>query len=383
MAHLTAPSPGASPVMASHLFDVTIIGGGPVGLFAAFYAGLRQMTTKIIDSMEELGGQLTALYPEKYVFDVAGFPKVYARDLAKNLVEQAMEYRPTVCLGQTVKTLTILKTPADAAKEPTEIQGAVASGVTVYKLTSDAPDETCTHYTRTLIISAGAGAFAPRKLTLKEAPALENRGLYYSCKSKSIFANKRVLIAGGGDSAIDWALNLRETAAGGNGSGITLIHRSNKFRAHEDSVRRLQSTMSKIITHGEIESLISENGKLKAAVIHLKEKKEKITLEVDAVLVQFGFISSLGPIEHWPIHIEKKKAILVNHVMETNLPGVFAVGDVATFEKPEAKLKLIVTGFGEAAIAVCTAKTRVDPHAKLFPGHSSEMTTQAESIVTV
>ncbi len=382
MAHLTAPDAGSSPVAPSHLFDITIIGGGPVGLFAAFYAGMRQMTTKIIDSMEELGGQLTALYPEKYVFDVAGFPKVYARDLAKNLVEQAMEYHPTISLGETVKTLSVLKTAADAVGEPAEIQGVVASGSTVYKLTSDRAGEVIHHYTRTLIISAGAGAFAPRKLTLKEAPALENRGLYYSCKSKSIFSDKRVLIAGGGDSAIDWALNLRETAKGSDGSGIMLVHRTNKFRAHEDSVRRLQATKSKIHTHCEIESLVSENGHLKAAVLNLKEKKEKVTVEVDAVLVQFGFISSLGPIKDWPLRIEKS-SIHVNHVMETILPGVFAVGDVATFEKPEGKLKLIVTGFGEAAIAVCTAKTRIDPHAKLFPGHSSEMTSQAESVVTI
>src|SRR3954469_23322206 len=171
MAHLIAPDAGASPVSSSHLFDVTIIGGGPVGLFAAFYAGLRQMTTKIVDSLEELGGQLTALYPEKYVFDEAGFPKVYARDLAKNLIEQAMQYRPTVNLGETCKTLTLLKTEAEAAGEPAEIQSAIAEGVSVYKITTDK----AVHYTRTLIIAAGAGAFAPRKLTLKEAPALENR----------------------------------------------------------------------------------------------------------------------------------------------------------------------------------------------------------------
>src|SRR3954463_5646642 len=155
MAHLIAPDAGASPVSALHVFDITIIGGGPVGLFGAFYAGLRQMTTKIIDSLEELGGQLTALYPEKYVFDVAGFPKIYARDLAKNLIEQAMEYRPTVSLGEMVKTLEVLK--GSAPNEPAEIQGALAQGVTVFKITSDH----ATHYTRTVIISAGSGAFSP------------------------------------------------------------------------------------------------------------------------------------------------------------------------------------------------------------------------------
>src|ERR1051325_7465441 len=129
MPHLTAPSAGSAPMASTHLFDVTIIGGGPVGLFAAFYAGLRQMTTKIIDSLEELGGQLTALYPEKFVFDVAGFPKVYARDLAKNLIEQAMEYRPTVCLGETCKSLEILQ--GSAPNEPSEIAGVVAGGATI------------------------------------------------------------------------------------------------------------------------------------------------------------------------------------------------------------------------------------------------------------
>ncbi|HEY4328310.1 MAG TPA: NAD(P)/FAD-dependent oxidoreductase, partial [Phycisphaerae bacterium] len=307
-------------------------------------------------------------------------PKVYARDLAKNLIQQALEYTPTINLGETVKTLTLLT--GEIPDEPSEIQGVVAQGARVYKITSERGGALVSHYTRTLIIAAGAGAFAPRKLTLKEAPGLENRGLYYSCKSKAVFMDKRVLIVGGGDSAIDWALNLRETAAGGDGSGITLIHRSNKFRAHEDSVRKLQVTKTKIMTFTEIESLNAGDGKVKSVTLFNKETKEKKTMEVDAVLVQFGFISSLGAIKDWPIQIEKS-SIRVNHVMETNLAGVFAVGDVATFEKPEAKLKLIVTGFGEAAIAVCTAKTRIDPHAKMFPGHSSEMTSQAESIVTV
>ncbi len=190
--HMSAPSPGASPIMPSHVFDITIIGGGPVGLFAAFYAGMRQMTTKIIDSLEELGGQLTALYPEKYVFDVAGFPKIYARDLAKNLIEQAMEYRPTVSLGETARTLEILKGHGDFSKEPAEVQGVIAQGATIYKLTSDRAGggEHSVHYTRTLVITAGAGAFAPRKLAIKDAAAWENRGVYYACRSKAAFTDK-------------------------------------------------------------------------------------------------------------------------------------------------------------------------------------------------
>jgi ferredoxin/flavodoxin---NADP+ reductase len=373
MAHPTLPTAGTTTVLPSHLFDVTIIGGGPVGLFGAFYAGMRQMSTKIIDSLEELGGQLTTLYPEKYVFDVAGFPKIYARDLANNLIEQAMEYRPTICLGETVTVLESLTAPAE--QEPPEIQNAVAQGSTVYKITSDKG----VHYTRTLVISAGAGAFSPKKLPLKEAVALENRGVHYTCKSKSIFAGKRVLIVGGGDSAVDWAMNLRTTAAGGDGSGITVIHRRNQFRAHEDSVRRLQATKTKILTFWEIESLIESNGKLMGVIIANSQTKEKQTLEVDAVLVQIGFNSSLGPIKNWPLKFEKG-SILVDAHMETNLPGIFAAGDVASFP---GKLKLIATGFGEAVIAVNVAKTRIDPKAKAFPGHSSEMTTQADSMVTI
>ena len=374
MPHMSAPLAGVTPVASPHLFDVTIIGGGPVGLFGAFYAGLRQMTCKIIDSLEELGGQLTALYPEKYVYDVAGFPKVYARDLAKNLIEQAMAYQPTVCLGEVVMTLEALKGHAPA--EPPEIQGALAQGLTVYKITSDH----ATHYTRTLIISAGSGAFSPKKLMLKDAAtvaALENRGVYYACKSKSVFADKRVLIAGGGDSAIDWAMNLKETAAGGDGSGITLIHRRNQFRAHEEAVKRLQETKVRILTFCEIDAIHHDDGVIKAVELVNSQTKSRMTLHVDAVLVQFGFSSSLGPIKHWPLKIERS-AIAVNQEMETELPGVFAVGDVSTFK---GKLKLIVTGFGEAAIAVNVAKTRIDPHAKMFPGHSSEMS--AETMVTI
>ena len=378
MAHMSAPAPGASPLMPTHVFDVTIIGGGPVGLFAAFYAGLRQMSTKIIDSLEELGGQLTALYPEKYVFDVAGFPKIYARDLAKNLIQQAMEYQPTVSLGETARTLEVLKGAAE--NEPAEVQGVLETGATVYKITSERMGGGFSvHYTRTLVITAGAGAFAPRKLPIKDAVPFENKGVYYACRSKSVFTEKRVLIVGGGDSAVDWALNLRDITHGHDGSGISLILRRNQFRAHENSVRQLQATRAHIMTYWELESIVSENGRLTGAVIFNNQTKEKRTLHVDAVLAQFGFQSSLGPIEKWPIKIEKK-SIVVSRLMETELPGVFAAGDVAHFE---GKLKLIATGFGEAAVAVNVAKTRIDPHAKVFPGHSSEMTSQAESVVTV
>ena len=341
----------------SDLFDLTIIGGGPVGLFAAFYAGLRHMKTKIIDSLEELGGQLTTLYPEKLIFDVAGFPKILARDLAHQLIQQAMEAAPTISLGETVRHLEAIPTPEGTAHP-------------LYRITSDKG----VHHTKTLIIAAGAGAFSPKKLRIRDAATFEGQGLHYACRSKSVFAGKRVLIVGGGDSAIDWCLNLRDTA-----EAITLIHRRNQFRAHEDSMRQLQATGIAIHTFCEIQQLESAEGRLVAAHIENSQTKEVRRLDVDAVLVQIGFDTSLGPIKEWPLKIERG-SIAVNSHMETALPGIFAAGDVAAFD---GKLKLIATGFGEAATAVNYCKTRIDPKAKFFPGHSSEMTPQHESTVTI
>jgi thioredoxin reductase (NADPH) len=356
-----APTPATAPLATAppdaDIFDLTIIGGGPVGLFAAFYAGLRHMKTKIIDSLEELGGQLTTLYPEKFIFDVAGFPKILARDLAHQLIQQAMTATPTISLGETVRHL-----------EPLAVSGEPAHPL--YRIVSDKG----VHYTKTLLIAAGAGAFSPKKLRLPEAPGLENKGLFYSCKAKSVFAGKNVLIVGGGDSAIDWSLNLRDTA-----NSITLIHRRNQFRAHEDSVRQLQASGIPILTFFEIAGLQATDGVLSAVTIENSQTKEKRTLPMDAVLIQIGFDTSLGPIKEWPLKIERG-AIAVNPHMETALPGVFAAGDVAAYD---GKLKLIATGFGEGATAVNYAKTRIDPKAKAFPGHSSELTPQHESTVTI
>jgi thioredoxin reductase len=325
---------------------------------------MRHLKTKIIDSLEELGGQLAALYPEKFVFDVAGFPKILARDLSNNLIEQAMQYHPTICLGEIVTHLdAITEVPGVAPADP-------PNPTPLYKITTNKG----THYTRTVMIAAGGGAFSPRKLMLKEAPALENHGVHYFVRSKSTFAGKNVLIVGGGDSAVDWALNLLDVAA-----EITLIHRRNQFRAHEDSVRRMQKSRVKLLTFFELQKLLSENGELTGVIIENNQTKETKTLKVDAVLAQLGFLSSLGPLKEWPLKLEHH-AIAVNTHIQTNLPGIFAAGDVATFD---GKLKLIATGFGEAATAVNYAKTLIDPHAKVFPGHSSELTPQAASNVTV
>lgn len=327
--------------MTGEIVDVAIIGAGPTGLFAAFYAGLRQMSIKLLDSLEILGGQLTTLYPEKYIYDVAGFPKVLAKELSNGLVEQAMQYGPTVCLGEQVRELSY-----DEASR-------------VYTLTTPQ----AAHQARSIIISAGVGAFQAKMLPLANAKQYEGRGLHYFVKELSGFRDRRVLIVGGGDSAVDWA-NMLAPIAG----QITLIHRRDQFRAHEDSVKKMRCTSCRIKTFFELKS-IAGNGRLERAVIYDNRSKCEETLDVDDVLVNIGFVSSLGPIKDWGLEIEGSQ-IKVDSMMQTNRPGIFAAGDICTYP---GKLKLIATGFGEACIAVNYAKHYLDPSANIFPGHSSNM----------
>jgi len=326
---------------ASDPVDVAIIGAGPTGLFTAFYAGLRQMSIKLLDSLEILGGQLTTLYPEKYIYDVAGFPKILSKDLSAGLVEQAMQYNPTVCLGEQVREL------------------AYDEATRVYTLTTPKG----THAVRSIIISGGVGAFQPKTLSLPNARQYEGRGLHYFVKELSGFKGRRVLIVGGGDSAVDWA-NMLAPIAG----QITLIHRRDQFRAHEDSVEKMKCTSCRIKTFYELKA-ISGNGRLERAVIYDNRTKAEETLEIDDVLVNIGFVSSLGPIKDWGLEIEGSQ-IKVDSMMQTNRPGIFSAGDICTYP---GKLKLIATGFGEACIAVNYAKHYLDPSANIFPGHSSNM----------
>lgn len=319
--------------------DVTVIGGGPVGLFAAFYAGLRGMSVRIIDSLPELGGQLTALYPEKYIYDMPGFPKVLAKDLAVQMAEQAQMFDPELVLEETAQTLT------------EDAEGfLIGTGNGIYP-------------TRAVIISAGAGAFSPTKLGVPLEDDYVGRGLTYGVREKSAFEGKRILVVGGGDSAFDWCLNLEPIA-----KEIALVHRRDHFRAHEESVKQVQESRVEMRLWQVIKELHGVD-RLEAVTIENTQTKELERVETDAVIVNVGFKSSLGPIKDWDLVIEKNQ-IVVNDQFETNRPGVFAVGDVCTFP---SKMKLIATGVGEAAIAAGFAKLRLDPEAKLFPGHSSDM----------
>lgn len=321
------------------VYDITIIGGGPTGLFTAFYGGMRQTSVKIIESLPQLGGQLSALYPEKYIYDVAGFPKIRAQELIDNLKEQMDKFDPTICLEEAVQ------------KVEKQEDG-------VFKITTDKE----THLSKTIIITAGNGAFQPRRLELESAVKYEKSNLHYFINDLNQFAGKKVVVCGGGDSAVDWALMLEPIA-----EKVTLVHRRDKFRAHEHSVENLMNSKVEIKTPYVPVELIGD-GEIKQMVLE-KVKGDKETIDVDAVIVNFGFVSSLGPIKEWGLEIEKN-SIVVNSKMETNIEGIYAAGDICTYD---GKVKLIACGFGEAPTAVNNAKAYMDPNAKIQPLHSSSM----------
>ncbi len=324
-----------------HHSDIAIIGAGPAGLYAAYYAGMRHMSVTLVDSLPDLGGQLIALYPEKLIYDVAGYPSVLAKDLAARLIEQGLQYQPNVRMGENAKEL---------AHDPAN---------NTWRLQTDKS----TLVARTILVAAGVGAFAARRLPIPDAGRFEGGGLYYTVGSIEQFRGRRVLIVGGGDSAFDWANLLAPVT-----SSQTLIHRTDRFRAHEGSVQRLRTGPTRVLTFHELRQL---HGDRHIERVTLYDNRSDITqtIDVDDVLVNIGFTSTLGPLKEWGLEIERN-AIRVDHRMMSNLPGVFAAGDVATYP---GKLKLISVGFAEAAIAVNHAKQFIDPSSKLFPGHSSEI----------
>ncbi|MBB6632693.1 NAD(P)/FAD-dependent oxidoreductase [Cohnella thailandensis] len=327
-------------VESAAMSDVIIIGGGPAGMFAAFYGGMRQMSVTLIESMPQLGGQLAALYPEKYIYDVAGFPKVKAQDLVDSLKKQMSHFSSNVRLEEKVQTVRKL---ADRHFEVTTDKG--------------------TYEAKSIIITGGVGAFEPRRLELPEASKYEGVNLHYFVNDLERYRGQKVLISGGGDSALDWALMLEPIA-----ESVTLVHRRDKFRAHEHSVELLEKSSVKVIVPSEIVALRGEE-RIESVTLADVKTKEETVLEVDSVIVTFGFISSLGPISEWGLNIEGG-SIVVDSRMETNVEGIFAAGDITTYP---GKLKLIAVGFGEAPTAINNAKVYVDPKAKLSPGHSSNM----------
>jgi ferredoxin/flavodoxin---NADP+ reductase len=329
----------------SEIVDITVIGAGPTGLAAAYYGAHRDASVRIVESLEQVGGQVAAVYPEKHIFDVAGYPKINGQELIDRLTEQAMQYSPDVRLGETIETIEHLDGDVIALH--------TARGETLM--------------TRTMIITAGHGAFNPRKLGIDDLERWEGNGLHYFVKQKAAFAGRRVALVGGGDSALDWAMGLQDTAA----LPIRLIHRRDRFRGLESSqneVRRLaEEGRVEILTPCEVRG-IDGNGRVEAIHVENTETGETQRVEVDELVTLLGFVSHLGPIANWGLEFENKRQIRVSQTMETNLPGIYAAGDVAGFE---GKITLITVGFSEAAIAANHAVARIRGE-KAQPKYSTE-----------
>ena len=333
-------------IMTHELRDITIVGAGPTGLYALFYAGMRGVSAQVIDALPQAGGQLAALYPEKLIFDVAGFPRVLAKDLVSGLHDQSAQFGNPMHLNRTVTGLD-------------EVEGRFVVRTT----DGDFP-------TRSVVIAGGIGAFTPRKLPQTVTHPWYGRGIDDVVLDPERYANKRVLIVGGGDSAFDWAQQLRPRA-----SHVTLIHRSDRFRAHQATVDDVlgaaaRSDRTDVQTFHELHDVVSADGeKVSGAIIRATKDKTTRTIDVDFILPMLGFVSDIGALAEWGLNVEKDE-IIVTPQMETGRAGVYAAGDITTYA---GKLKLISVGFGEAATAVNQAVHWIYPEKKVNPGHSSNL----------
>ena len=287
--------------MTQDVRDITIIGGGPTGLYAAFYAGMRERSVRIIDSLPELGGQLMALYPEKPIYDVGGFKEILAKDLARSLIDQAAQFSPAVHLDEEVRAI-----------KPSE-DGLVLEG------------RARTYDTRALIVAGGKGAFEPVKLDCPGYEEFLGRGVTYSVRDPEEYRGKRVLLVGGGDSALDWALALKDVV-----EDLLLVHRRERFRAHERTVAAVQSAAAagelSFRAFHEVGDIRGEES-VEAVTIFDNRSQAQEEVAVDAVLTFLGFKPDLGPIGDWGLELNGNR-IVVNRLMETNLPGVFEAGDM-------------------------------------------------------
>ncbi|KRB75826.1 ferredoxin-NADP reductase [Nocardioides sp. Root190] len=321
--------------------DLAIVGAGPAGLFATYYAGFRGLSVALVDSLPELGGQVTAMYPEKAILDVAGFPSIKGRELVDGLVAQALTAEPTQLLGRTAAGL--------VADEESGVELTLDDGTVVQA--------------GAVIITAGIGKFSPRPLPA--ADAWVGRGVEFFVPSFAPYVDQDVVIVGGGDSAFDWALHLEPIAR-----SVALVHRRDAFRAHQRTVDLVRASSVEIITRAEVTAMRDASGGADGALAELEVTVDGVasTRPAQAVVAALGFIADLGPLQQWGLETHRRH-IVVDPSMRTNLPRVFAAGDITEYD---GKVRLIAVGFGEAATAVNNAAVVIDPSAHVFPGHSSE-----------
>ena len=317
--------------------DLLIVGAGPAGLYGAYYAGFRGLTVAVMDSLPEPGGQVAALYPEKMIYDVAGFPAIKGQELIDNLVEQAGQAKPRYLLSHRAE---------DLLHDGDDIVVTSHRGTRVR----------C----KAVIITGGIGTFTPRPLP--NAEEFEGRGLSYFVPKLEVMRDLDVLIVGGGDSAFDWALNLEPIAG-----SVTLIHRRDRFRAHEHTVNQVLASSAEVLTFHEVAAIVGDEGGISGVEVFNNRTDERRTLQVQAVVAALGFTADLGPLQRWGLK-QERRSLIVDTDMSTNLPRVYAAGDITDYP---GKVKLISVGFGEVATAVNNATAAVNPEAKVFPGHSS------------
>ncbi len=327
--------------------DVAIIGAGPVGLFTVFQCGMIGLKCHVIDILEDIGGQCSALYPEKPIYDIPAYPEISGQELVIKLIEQAAPFHPTYHLGQPVKVLSPIEKNNTSGWE-LEITGDK-------KITAHA-----------VVIAGGSGAFGPVRLPLNNVSEFENKSLFYSVKNKSAFDNKNVIITGGGDSAVDWALELQEIA-----SSISIVHRRNKFRAAPDSVRKMQSLVDKklltMIVPYQITGINGNQGIVDTVELTNLDGEKK-SIKADVILAFFGLLNQLGPINKWGIKLKNNQIVVKPDSCATNLKGIFAVGDIATYP---GKLKLILSGFSESALAAHAIYPLIYPDKELHFEYST------------
>ncbi|SHE89266.1 thioredoxin reductase (NADPH) [Seinonella peptonophila] len=316
--------------MTQTIYDVTIIGGGPIGMFSTFYSGMRDLKTKLIESRNELGGQISMFYPQKILRDIGGIPEIAGQDLVKQLTQQTQTFQPTIVFNQFVSKLESLSER-------------------IYRLTSTTGE---THLTRTIVLTVGAGRFKPVPLEVKGAERFTAQ-THYFIQDLSKFRDQHVVISGGGNGAVDWANELKQVA-----KSVTVIHRREDFTGHESSVNEMKETCD-VFSDYRLLRLDGEDHYLQKVIIQSNKTGEKKALPADELIVNHGIHGSYGGIAHWGLQMENNRFV-VNENMETNLPGIFAAGDAAIYP---SKLKLIIGGFTEGPKAINSVKRYLDPKA--------------------